>query len=71
MSLLQTQEGVTTIEQRKAFAAKAFEVVMKYDIAISNYFNPIHQQVLRYGENPHQKAVFTGNLAELFTQLNG
>lgn len=71
LSLLQSQEGVTTIEQRKAFAAKAFEVVMKYDIAISNYFNPIHQQVLRYGENPHQKAVFTGNLAELFTQLNG
>lgn len=71
LSLLQTQEGVTTIEQRKAFAAKAFEVVMHYDIAISNYFNPIHQQVLRYGENPHQKAVFTGDLADLFTQLNG
>jgi phosphoribosylaminoimidazolecarboxamide formyltransferase/IMP cyclohydrolase len=26
---------------------------------------------LRYGENPHQKASFTGNLNELFTQLNG
>jgi phosphoribosylaminoimidazolecarboxamide formyltransferase/IMP cyclohydrolase len=71
LSLLQTQEGVTSIEQRKAFAAKAFEVVMNYDIAISDYFNPSHQQILRYGENPHQKAVFTGNLAELFTQLNG
>lgn len=71
LDLLQTQAGVTSIEQRKAFAAKAFEVVMNYDIAISNYFNPIHQQVLRYGENPHQKAIFTGNLGELFTQLNG
>ncbi|MBR2648464.1 MAG: bifunctional phosphoribosylaminoimidazolecarboxamide formyltransferase/IMP cyclohydrolase [Sediminibacterium sp.] len=71
LNLLQTQAGVTSIEQRKAFAAKAFEVVMNYDIAISNYFNPIHQQVLRYGENPHQKAIFSGNLGELFTQLNG
>lgn len=69
--LLTEQKGETTIEQRKSFAAKAFEVVMHYDIAISNYFNPGMQQVLRYGENPHQSAVFHGNLAELFTQLNG
>jgi len=69
--LLTEQKGETTIEQRKAYAAKAFEVVMHYDIAISNYFNPGMQQVLRYGENPHQSAVFHGNLAELFTQLNG
>jgi len=26
---------------------------------------------MRYGENPHQKAVFFGNLNELFDQLNG
>ena len=69
--LLTTQKGETSIDQRKAFAAKAFEVVMHYDIAISNYFNPIQQQVLRYGENPHQQAAFQGNLTELFTQLNG
>ena len=69
--LLADQKGNTSLEQRKAFAAKAFAVVMKYDIAISNYFNPVHQQSLRYGENPHQQAVFYGNLSELFTQLNG
>lgn len=69
--LLAAQQGTTSIEQRKSFAAKAFEVVMNYDIAISNYFNPGHQQSLRYGENPHQQAVFHGNLAELFEQLNG
>ena len=57
-SILAEQKGSTTLEQRKAFAAKAFEVVMHYDIAISNYFNPGHQQSLRYGENPHQQAVF-------------
>lgn len=69
--LLADQKGETSLEQRKAFAAKAFAVVMQYDIAISNYFNPVHQQSLRYGENPHQQAVFYGSLAELFTQLNG
>ena len=26
---------------------------------------------MRYGENPHQKAAFFGNLDELFEQLNG
>lgn len=69
--LLETQKGETSLEQRKAYAAKAFEVVMHYDIAISNYFNPGISQALRYGENPHQSAVFHGDLTQLFTQLNG
>ena len=78
--LLVEQNGETTLEQRKRMAAKAFEVVMKYDIAISNYFNP-HQAVtveiaagkqpLRYGENPHQKAFFEGDLSKIFAQLHG
>ena len=68
--LLLSQNGCTSIEQRKQFAAKAFEVVMKYDIAISNYFNT-EKTILRYGENPHQQASFEGDLKELFTQLNG
>jgi len=77
VELLQTQDGHTTIEQRKEYAAKAFEVVMNYDIAINNYFNGtiIHplatQQSLRYGENPHQHAVFYGDMSEVFTQLHG
>src|SRR5258706_891165 len=37
--LLQEQKGETSIEQRKAFAAKAFEVVAHYDVAIAKYFN--------------------------------
>jgi len=69
--LLINQKGEISLEQRKYFAAKAFEVVMHYDIAISNYFNPVQEQILRYGENPHQKAIFKGNLHEIFTQLNG
>lgn len=69
--LLIDQEGSTTIEQRRAFAAKAFEVVMHYDIAISNYFNPGAEKALRYGENPHQHAKFVGDLSSVFAQLNG
>ncbi|MBK8143659.1 MAG: bifunctional phosphoribosylaminoimidazolecarboxamide formyltransferase/IMP cyclohydrolase [Bacteroidetes bacterium] len=64
------QEGTTTLEQRKYFAANAFEVVMQYDIAISNYFNT-KTIPLRYGENPHQQAHFIGHLEEIFTQLHG
>lgn len=69
--LLVTQNGSTTLDQRKSFAAKAFEVVMHYDIAISNYFNPVVGKVLRYGENPHQVATYYGQLENWFTQLNG
>ncbi|MEJ7826627.1 MAG: bifunctional phosphoribosylaminoimidazolecarboxamide formyltransferase/IMP cyclohydrolase [Segetibacter sp.] len=78
--LLVAQEGETTLEQRKDFAAKAFEIVMHYDIAINNYFNagkPLRsidykfEQSLRYGENPHQQAVFYGDLKKIFTQLHG
>ncbi|MBX2930745.1 MAG: bifunctional phosphoribosylaminoimidazolecarboxamide formyltransferase/IMP cyclohydrolase [Chitinophagaceae bacterium] len=79
--ILHTQQGEITLEQRKTFAAKAFQVVMNYDIAINNYFNPTKQcqvhplegfrEALRYGENPHQQAAFYGDLSKLFTQLNG
>jgi phosphoribosylaminoimidazolecarboxamide formyltransferase/IMP cyclohydrolase len=77
VELLQNQNGETSTEQRKSYAAKAFEVVMNYDIAINNYFNgailkPLaHKQSMRYGENPHQSASFFGDLTEVFSQLNG
>ena len=62
--ILKEQDGETTLEQRKIFAVKAFDVCTGYDIAISNYFNktdfynPFSSQknILRYGENPHQQA---------------
>ncbi|TAF48896.1 MAG: bifunctional phosphoribosylaminoimidazolecarboxamide formyltransferase/IMP cyclohydrolase PurH, partial [Sphingobacteriia bacterium] len=71
LHILQNQKGHTTIDQRKDFAARAFEVVMHYDIAISNYFNPLAEKTLRYGENPHQAARFKGNLDQVFSQLHG
>lgn len=77
--ILKDQNGEITLAQRKKFAAIAFEVVKRYDIAISNYFNAgknfsVNQsqtKTLRYGENPHQQALFKGNLDEIFTQLHG
>ncbi len=84
---LAEQQGETTLDQRKAFAAKAFEVVAHYDVAIAKYFNvPAGQRTsdalyffesvtnpkpMRYGENPHQAGVFYGDLNRLFNQLNG
>ena len=79
--LLKDQKGETTLGQRKAFAAKAFETVAHYDVAIAKYFNPSESlyflesitdpKSMRYGENPHQSGVFYGNLDQLFAQLNG
>jgi phosphoribosylaminoimidazolecarboxamide formyltransferase/IMP cyclohydrolase len=79
--LLKDQKGEITIEQRRLFAAKAFEVVAHYDVAIAKYFNPENALYflesvnnptpLRYGENPHQSGVFYGNQHEIFDQLNG
>ena len=77
VELLKAQQGATTLEQRRTYAAKAFEVAMNYDIAINNYFNGTilqtldHKQQMRYGENPHQQGSFYGNLDEVFDQLNG
>ncbi|MBK7762760.1 MAG: bifunctional phosphoribosylaminoimidazolecarboxamide formyltransferase/IMP cyclohydrolase [Bacteroidetes bacterium] len=70
VDILLAQQGETTLLQRRELAGFAFEVVKQYDMAISNYFNA-ETTVLRYGENPHQQASFTGKLAELFTQLHG
>ena len=77
--ILKEQRGETTLEQRRTFAIKAFDVCTGYDMAISNYFNQTSfdnpfgktKTVLRYGENPHQQGIFYGNTGELFDQLNG
>lgn len=79
--LLKTQNGLTTLAQRKQFAAKAFEVVAHYDVAIARYFNTADNlyflesvpdpKTMRYGENPHQAGVFYGDISQLFEQLNG
>ena len=76
---LREQNGETSLEQRRLFAIRAFDVCTAYDTAISNYFHQLsiatpfnkEEKAMRYGENPHQKAAFFGDLNELFDQLNG
>jgi phosphoribosylaminoimidazolecarboxamide formyltransferase/IMP cyclohydrolase len=82
LDILSNNNGNTTFEQRKQFATKAFNVSSHYDSAIFNYFNKNHEEavlkisetkadVLRYGENPHQKGFFFGDFEKIFTKLHG
>ncbi len=89
LDLISSQNGETTLEQRRLLATKAFHVSSHYDTAIFNYFNTDDSseseqakqtyfkasiadgQVLRYGENPHQKGFFFGEFDKMFTKLHG
>ena len=82
LELLEANNGATSLEDRRSFAAAAFTECAHYDVAIADYFNgntpgasfqlsTAHKQPLRYGENPHQQASFYGNLEALFDKLNG
>ena len=80
LDLISNNDGNTTLENRKLLATKAFHVSSHYDAAIFNYFNQdetIYKesiadgQVLRYGENPHQKGFFFGEFEKMFNKLHG
>ncbi len=80
LDLISTQNGATTLENRKLLATKAFHVSSHYDTAIFNYFNEdetifkesiANGHVLRYGENPHQKGLFFGDFDAMFSKLHG
>jgi len=86
LKILQETKGLTSDSHRLRFAAKAFDISSHYDTAIFQYMNSKQAEAdqephlkmsirkgrtLRYGENPHQKGTFYGNLEELFEQLNG
>jgi phosphoribosylaminoimidazolecarboxamide formyltransferase/IMP cyclohydrolase len=80
LEILSEGKGETTMEQRKKFASKSFNVSSHYDTAIFNYFNEDEvvfkasettSKVLRYGENPHQKGYFFGDLNVMFDKLHG
>ena len=80
-TLLKEQKGETSREQRKKFAAKAFEIVAHYDVAIAKYFNQEESlyflessfgpKTMRYGENPQQMGTFFGDYSKTFNQLHG
>jgi len=82
IDMLKTKQGFTSLEERKLFAAQAFNVSSHYDTRIFEYFNQssgikvfkksiTNSFPLRYGENPHQQGLFYGNLDEVFEQLHG
>jgi phosphoribosylaminoimidazolecarboxamide formyltransferase/IMP cyclohydrolase len=81
LAILTEQEGNSTIEQRRELAREAFNVSSHYDGKIYSYFlgeepgslkiSENNYQVLRYGENPHQRGVFYGDMDALFEKLNG
>jgi phosphoribosylaminoimidazolecarboxamide formyltransferase/IMP cyclohydrolase len=79
LELLKSGSGSTDISQRRQFSAKAFGRTSAYDTAIMAWMtedvvvNVAGDQttVLRYGENPHQKGRFHGNLDAVFEKLHG
>ena len=63
--------ALTSLELRKSLALEAFRVSSSYDRTIADYFGGTPLRTLRYGENPHQKAWFKGDLTEVFDFIQG
>ncbi len=85
--LLTDKNGATDLEDRRRLAVRAFDVTSHYDTAIHQWLlgtlgpeavataplklSERHRRPLRYGENPHQRGTFYGDLDALFEQLGG
>ena len=79
---LEENNGQTSLAFRQNYAKQAFAVSSHYDTLINRYFasqdpyetfkeSYLNGEVLRYGENPHQKGFFYGDINEVFDILNG
>ena len=83
---LEKNKGSTSLELRKKFSREAFNLTAYYDSVISEYLNNLNNdyfpqkktihgnlvEVLRYGENPHQKsAIYSKNKDLDILQLSG
>ena len=79
---LEENSGHTSLDFRQEYAKQAFGVSSHYDTLIHRYFSSQHPyetfkesftsgEALRYGENPHQKGFFYGDVNEVFDILNG
>ncbi len=80
LEILNEKQGFTSIEDRKYFATAAFNVSSHYDSEIYQYFiegngslkiSSQNENVLRYGENPHQNGFFFGDLDAIFEKHHG
>ncbi|MCZ6757118.1 MAG: bifunctional phosphoribosylaminoimidazolecarboxamide formyltransferase/IMP cyclohydrolase, partial [Bacteroidetes bacterium] len=77
--------GALGLATRRGLATKAFERTQAYDNAVVEYFNrstadvmlpqlsisAARVQMLRYGENPHQKAALYGDLSPFIEKIHG
>ena len=82
LAMLSERKGYTSLDDRRHYAAVAFQTSSHYDTAIFRYFNreagiqAFRESIdtsypLRYGENPHQKGIFYGNPELIFDKLHG
>ncbi|HOS71211.1 MAG TPA: bifunctional phosphoribosylaminoimidazolecarboxamide formyltransferase/IMP cyclohydrolase [Bacteroidales bacterium] len=82
LELLRGKGGMTSLQERRRFAAEAFMNSSHYDTEIFRYYNlreklPVFRESinisgeLRYGENPHQKGIYYGDPGEMFEKLHG
>ena len=81
LDMLLEHGATTSLEERRWLAKQAFGVSSNYDSAIFNYFDEEADsafryaaddvKTLRYGENPHQKGMFYGDLEAMFDQIHG
>jgi phosphoribosylaminoimidazolecarboxamide formyltransferase/IMP cyclohydrolase len=81
LDMLMEHGATSSLEERRWMAKEAFAVSSQYDSAIFNYFDTEEGSAfryaagepkrLRYGENPHQKGYFYGNLEQVFDQIHG
>ena len=64
--------GYISFQTRKRLAIETFKLTSSYDLLIAEYLDDAENvKPLRYGENPHQEAVFKGDLNSIFDQLHG
>ncbi len=83
---LEKNRGYTSLDFRKKLSQEAFNLTAYYDSVISDYFNNTNNdyfpkkktiygnlvEILRYGENPHQKsAIYSRNNKLDISQLSG
>jgi phosphoribosylaminoimidazolecarboxamide formyltransferase / IMP cyclohydrolase len=82
LKILKEKQGFTSVDERRFFAAKAFQTSSGYDTSIFKYLNrkasisAFRESIdvsypLRYGENPHQKGIFYGDIDQIFIKLHG
>jgi phosphoribosylaminoimidazolecarboxamide formyltransferase/IMP cyclohydrolase len=81
-NILESKGASTSLAERKFLAGRAFDVSSHYDSNIFKYFVADEENsslkvslqkgnILRYGENPHQQAIYFGEMDSMFEFISG